>query len=157
MRGLMTSRCGCVSRSSPWVSLRNALVQAGGGGDEVEELVGVTSARVTKTCQMQCIRKMYTCMPELAVQNYATYPSMPGALRALCPVARGVITGIRPYARYQTRAGWPVTVGASYANLVIYLKSHSPQFRRRNYGWKRRDAGANNKGAISFDHRARNC
>ena len=43
---------------------------------------------------------MYTCMPELAVQNYATYPSMPGALRALCPVRRGVITGIRPYARY---------------------------------------------------------
>jgi hypothetical protein len=26
---------------------------------------------------------------------------MPGALRALCPVGRGVITGIRPYARYQ--------------------------------------------------------
>ncbi len=50
-----------------------------------------------------------------------------------------------------------VTVGASYANLVIYLKSHAPQFRRRNYGWKRRDAGANNKGAISFDHRAHNC
>ena len=39
-------------------------------------------------------------MPGLAVQNYATYPSMPGALRALCPVRRGVITGIRPYARY---------------------------------------------------------
>ena len=29
------------------------------------------------------------------------YPIMPGALRALCPVRRGVITGIRPYARYQ--------------------------------------------------------
>eukprot|EP01043_Picozoa_sp_COSAG02_P024250 COSAG02_NODE_1320_length_13269_cov_11.420058_12_plen_88_part_00 len=27
--------------------------------------------------------------------------SMPGALRALCPARRGVITGIRPYARYQ--------------------------------------------------------
>ena len=35
------------------------------------------------------------------MQNYATYPIMPGALRALCPVRRGVITGIRPYARYQ--------------------------------------------------------
>jgi len=42
-------------------------------------------------------------MPGLAVQNYATYPSMPGALRALCPDFRGVITGIRPYARYQVR------------------------------------------------------
>eukprot|EP01043_Picozoa_sp_COSAG02_P049637 COSAG02_NODE_5006_length_4726_cov_21.452021_2_plen_83_part_00 len=31
-----------------------------------------------------------------------TYPSMPGPLRALCPDFRGVITGIRPYARYQT-------------------------------------------------------
>ena len=31
----------------------------------------------------------------------ATYPSMPGALRALCPDFRGVITGMRPYARYQ--------------------------------------------------------
>ena len=28
-------------------------------------------------------------------------PIMPGALRALCPVRRGVITGIRPYARDQ--------------------------------------------------------
>ena len=46
-------------------------------------------------------------MPGLTVQNYATYPSMPGALRALCPDLRGVITGIRPYARYQgSREGW---------------------------------------------------
>ena len=29
------------------------------------------------------------------MQNYATYPSMPGALRALCPVRRGVTPGIR--------------------------------------------------------------
>ena len=42
----------------------------------------------------------------LAVQNYATYPSMPGALRALCPDFRGVITGIRPYARYQHWCFW---------------------------------------------------
>eukprot|EP01043_Picozoa_sp_COSAG02_P062575 COSAG02_NODE_8669_length_2486_cov_1.986594_5_plen_49_part_01 len=38
-------------------------------------------------------------MPGLAVQIYATYPSMPGALRALCPDFRGVTPGIRPYAR----------------------------------------------------------
>eukprot|EP01046_Picozoa_sp_COSAG06_P017762 COSAG06_NODE_1216_length_10221_cov_9.567477_6_plen_159_part_00 len=44
---------------------------------------------------------MHTCMPGLAVQNYATYPSMPGALRALCPVRRGVTQGIRPYALCQ--------------------------------------------------------
>ena len=43
---------------------------------------------------------MHTCMPGLAVQNYATYPIMPDPPRALCPVRRGVITGIRPYARY---------------------------------------------------------
>ena len=42
-------------------------------------------------------------MPGLAVQNYATYPSMPGALRALCPVTRGVTPGIRPYARCHGR------------------------------------------------------
>eukprot|EP01043_Picozoa_sp_COSAG02_P029312 COSAG02_NODE_1818_length_10774_cov_4.788009_5_plen_174_part_00 len=30
------------------------------------------------------------------------YPIMPDHRRALCPVRRGVITGIRPYARYQT-------------------------------------------------------
>ena len=48
---------------------------------------------------------MHTCMPGLVVQIYATYPSMPGALRALCPVIRGVTPGITriraigPYAR----------------------------------------------------------
>ena len=47
--------------------------------------VGLTSARVMKMYQMQCIRKMYTCMPGLAVQNYATYPSMPGALSSIMP------------------------------------------------------------------------
>ena len=36
-------------------------------------------------------------MPGLAVQIYATYPSMPGALRALCPDFRGVTPGIRPW------------------------------------------------------------
>ena len=30
-------------------------------------------------------------------------PIMPDHRRALCPVRRGVITGIRPYARYQTQ------------------------------------------------------
>ena len=35
------------------------------------------------------------------MQNYDTYPIMPDHRRALCPVRRGVITGIRPYARYQ--------------------------------------------------------
>eukprot|EP01043_Picozoa_sp_COSAG02_P060050 COSAG02_NODE_7770_length_2855_cov_2.472787_1_plen_182_part_00 len=39
----------------------------------------------------------------LAVQNYATYPSMPGASRAICPVTRGVTTGIRP----QLTLCWP--------------------------------------------------
>ena len=38
------------------------------------------------------------------VQNYDT-PIMPDHRRALCPVRRGVITGIRPYARYQGLAG----------------------------------------------------
>ena len=28
---------------------------------------------------------MHTCMPGLAVQNYATYPSMPGALPSIMP------------------------------------------------------------------------
>ena len=60
---------------------------------------------------------MHTCMPGLAVQNYATYPSMPAALPSimrLCPVGRGVITGIRPYARYQPRSAStaPSCVGA---------------------------------------------
>ena len=30
-------------------------------------------------------------------------PIMPDPRRALCPVSRGVITGIRPYARYHGR------------------------------------------------------
>jgi len=60
---------------------------------------------------------MHTCMPGLAVQNYATYPSMPGALRALCPDFRGVITGIRPYARYHfidTTIACPIDVGSCH-------------------------------------------
>eukprot|EP01043_Picozoa_sp_COSAG02_P013931 COSAG02_NODE_565_length_20246_cov_13.930163_6_plen_162_part_00 len=58
------------------------------------------------TNQIPCIRKMHTCMPGLAVQNYATYPSMPGALRALCPVTRGVTQGIRPYALCHRSSGF---------------------------------------------------
>ena len=44
-------------------------------------------------------------------------PIMPGHRRALCPVRRGVITGIRPYARYQepsTRSAraWRAYIGS---------------------------------------------
>eukprot|EP01043_Picozoa_sp_COSAG02_P020967 COSAG02_NODE_1051_length_14956_cov_3.414216_14_plen_72_part_00 len=51
------------------------------------------------------------------MQNYATYPSMPGALRALCPVRRGVITGIRPYARYQRR--WSQVLVSTVVSAVV--------------------------------------
>ena len=41
-------------------------------------------------------------MPGFNLHFYATpAPIMPDYRRALCPVRRGVITGIRPYARYQ--------------------------------------------------------
>ncbi len=49
----------------------------------------------------------------IAMQNYATYPSMPGALRALCPVRRGVTPGIRPYARCH------FTVGSYYRRVSM--------------------------------------
>eukprot|EP01043_Picozoa_sp_COSAG02_P003507 COSAG02_NODE_86_length_39084_cov_17.815724_7_plen_137_part_00 len=49
-------------------------------------------------------------------------PIMPDPRRALCPVRRGVITGIRPYARYQPyfrNAKWRrfLTLDASWAPL----------------------------------------
>ena len=43
---------------------------------------------------------MHTCMPGLAVQNYATYPSMPGALPSIMPGQTWRDTGHKgPYAR----------------------------------------------------------
>ena len=57
--------------------------------------VGVTSATVTMKDQTQCIRSAHTMNLVCPVQNYDTYPIMPGALRALCPVRRGVTPGIR--------------------------------------------------------------
>eukprot|EP01044_Picomonas_judraskeda_P000692 COSAG03_NODE_33_length_18025_cov_70.016903_3_plen_215_part_00 len=54
-----------------------------------------TDARVTtKTNQMQCIHDAHTMNLVCPVQNYDTYPSMPGALRAsVCPDP-SVTTGI---------------------------------------------------------------
>ena len=65
--------------------------------------VGVTIARATKTKrQAQCIRSAHMYA---RCKITTPTPIMPDYRRALCPVRRGVITGIRPYARYQEATG----------------------------------------------------
>ena len=45
---------------------------------------------------------------------------MPARRRALCPVRRGVITGIRPYARYQ----WDASDDESVRELATFVREH---------------------------------
>eukprot|EP01043_Picozoa_sp_COSAG02_P007307 COSAG02_NODE_217_length_28595_cov_19.642371_9_plen_121_part_00 len=51
-------------------------------------------------------------------------PIMPDHRRALCPVRRGVITGIRPYARYHPKESpYLTTCFLSYAKLFPRIRA----------------------------------
>ena len=68
----------------------------------------------------------------LAVQNYATYPSMPGALRALCPVRRGVTPGIRPLCPVSEAAGTAASVSQPVSGA---LRGHACAAKSRKPAW----------------------